>query len=112
MRPPGARGHRDVSLQEKAKEFGHSTAGDAATIASLAGVKTLYPEPFQRQVRGHRPAGRGGRDIFPKTYASEDLMVRAGQYDGIVSSKKLQDVRAGDDAHDQPLPRDEHRVGC
>lgn len=94
----------DVSLQEKAKEFGHSTARDAATIASLAGVRALYLNHFSGRYEDVALLVEEARLLFPNTYASEDLMSVQVNYDGTISSKKLQDVRAGNDAHDRALP--------
>ena len=94
----------DVSLQEKAKEFGHSTARDAATIASLAGVKTLYLNHFSGRYEDVGLLIDEARNIFPNTYASEDLMIVHVNYDGTVISKQLQDVRASNDPDDRPLP--------
>ncbi len=82
----------DISLHEKAKEFGHSTARDAATIASLAGVKALFLNHFSGRYDDISLLVDEARDIFPNTHASEDLMVLQVTHDGIVSSKKLQDV--------------------
>ncbi len=82
----------DVSLHEKAKEFGHSTARDAATIASLAGVKALFLNHFSGRYDDIGLLVDEARNIFPNTHASEDLMVLQVTHEGIVSSKKLQDV--------------------
>lgn len=94
----------DASLREKAQEFGHSTAMDAATIASLAGVKTLYLNHFSGRYEDVGLLVEEARNVFPNTFASEDLMVVQVNHDGTTSSKKLQDVRAGNDAHDRTLP--------
>jgi ribonuclease Z len=94
----------DISLHEKAKEFGHSTARDAATIASLAGVKALFLNHFSGRYEDVGPLVVEARDIFPNTYASEDLMIVQVNYDGIITSKKLQDVRASNDPDDRTLP--------
>jgi ribonuclease Z len=94
----------DVSLHEKAKEFGHSTARDAATIASLAGVKTLYLNHFSGRYEDVGLLVDEAREVFPNTFASEDLMIVQVNHDGTTSSKKLQDVRAGNDPHDRALP--------
>ncbi len=94
----------DVSLQEKAKEFGHSTARDAATIALLAGVKALYLNHFSGRYEDVGLLVDEARDIFPNTFASEDLMVLQVNYDGTVTSKQLQHVRAGYDPDDRALP--------
>jgi ribonuclease Z len=93
----------DVSLQDKAKEFGHSTARDAATIAALAGVKALYLNHFSGRYEDVGMLVDEAREIFPNTRASEDLMVVQVNYDGTITSKQLQDVRARDDADDRPL---------
>jgi ribonuclease Z len=93
----------DVSLQDKAKEFGHSTARDAATIAALAGVKALYLNHFSGRYEDVGMLVDEAREIFPNTWASEDLMVVQVNYDGTITSKQLQDVRARDDADDRPL---------
>jgi ribonuclease Z len=82
----------DISLQEKAKEFGHSTARDAATIASLARVKALFLNHFSGRYEDVGLLVEEARDIFPNTYASEDLMIVQVNYDGTVTSKKLQNV--------------------
>ena len=94
----------DMSLHEKASEFGHSTAMEAATVAMLAGVKTLYLNHFSGRYEDVNLLVEEARGIFPNTYASEDLMIVQVNRDGTVSSKKLQDVRAGNDADDRPLP--------
>jgi ribonuclease Z len=79
----------DASLQDKAKEFGHSTARDAATIASLAGVKALYLNHFSGRYDDVGLLVDEARDIFPNTYASEDLMVVQINHDGTFTSKQL-----------------------
>ena len=94
----------DVSLQEKATEFGHSTARDAATVASLSGVKTLYLNHFSGRYEDVNLLVEEAREIFPHTYASEDLMAVQVHHDGTVISKQLQDVRAGNDPDDRTLP--------
>jgi ribonuclease Z len=94
----------DASLREKAQEFGHSTAMDAATIASLAGVKTLYLNHFSGRYEDVGLLVEEARNVFPNTFASEDLMVVQVNHEGTTSSKQLQDVRAGNDAHDRTLP--------
>ena len=94
----------DASLHDKASEFGHSTAREAATVASLAGVKTLYLNHFSGRYEDVTLLVDEARDIFPNTYASEDLMSVQVHYDGTVISKKFQDVRAGNDPDDRTLP--------
>jgi ribonuclease Z len=94
----------DASLREKANEFGHSTAREAATIASLARVKTLYLNHFSGRYEDIAFLVDEARVIFPNTYASEDLMIVQVNHDDTASSKKLQDVRAGNDADDRTLP--------
>jgi ribonuclease Z len=93
----------DVSLQEKASEYGHSTAREAAIVASLAGIKTLYLNHFSGRYEDVNLLLEEARDIFPNTYASEDLMTVQVNYDGTVISKKFQDVRAGNDPDDRAL---------
>jgi ribonuclease Z len=94
----------DTSLQDKATEFGHSTARDAATIASRAGAKALYLNHFSGRYEDVRKLVEEAREVFPNTHASEDLMTVQINHDGSVISKQLQDVRAGNDPHDRPLP--------
>jgi ribonuclease Z len=94
----------DMSLQDKAKEFGHSTARDAATIALLAGVKALFLNHFSGRYEDVGPLVLEARDIFPNSFASEDLMIVRVDHDGTVTSKQLQNVRAGNDTDDRALP--------
>ena len=94
----------DMTLQEKAAEFGHSTAMGAATIASKAGVRTLYLNHFSGRYEDVGLLVEEAREIFPNTYASEILMIVQISNDGMISSKKLQDVRAGNDSDDRALP--------
>jgi ribonuclease Z len=94
----------DVSLQEKADEFGHSTAKGAATIASRAKVKTLYLNHFSGRYEDVGLLVDEAKDIFPNTHASEDLMTVLISNDGTVSSKKLQDIGTGNYTDDRTLP--------
>jgi ribonuclease Z len=82
----------DATLQEKAREFGHSTARDAATVASLAGVKALYLNHFSGRYEDVGQLVKEARDVFPNTFAAEDLMVVNVHHDGTVTSKQLQNV--------------------
>jgi ribonuclease Z len=79
----------DVSLQEKAKEFGHSTAWDAAYIASQSGVRWLFLNHFSGRYEDVGLLVKEAQELFPNTQASEDLMIVQVNYDGTVSSKKL-----------------------
>jgi ribonuclease Z len=79
----------DVSLQEKAKEFGHSTARDAASIASQAGVRRLFLNHFSGRYEDVSLLVKEAQELFPNTQASEDLMIVQVNYDGSISSKKL-----------------------
>ena len=94
----------DASLNEKTNEFGHSTAREAAIVAALAGVKTLYLNHFSGRYEDVDLLVKEARDVFPNTYASEDLMAVQVNHGGTVISKKLQDVRAGNDPDDRTLP--------
>jgi len=71
--------------------------------ANLAGAKALYLNHFSGRYEDVRVLVDEAREIFPNTRASEDLMVVHVNYDGTVTSKQLQDVRARDDADDRPL---------
>ena len=82
----------DESLKEKAHEFGHSTAHDAATVASKAGVRTLYLNHFSGRYEDVALLVSEARKVFPNTFASEDLMSVQVNYDSTVTSKKLQDI--------------------
>ncbi|MGY8989332.1 MAG: ribonuclease Z, partial [Flavobacteriales bacterium] len=59
-------------LSERAKETGHSTTFDAATIAKKAGVKNLLIGHFSQRYRNLDELLIEAKSIFPKTYLASD----------------------------------------
>jgi ribonuclease Z len=56
-----------------AKQTGHSTAQQAASIAKKAGVKKLLIGHYSNRYKDLEPLLREAKEIFPETYLAEDL---------------------------------------
>jgi ribonuclease Z len=61
-------------LADEAREFGHSTAAQAATIAREAGARRLLITHFSSRYPDATPLLEEARAIFPDTMLAEDLM--------------------------------------
>jgi len=61
-------------MEEKAIEYGHSTAGGAATVAMEAGVGILYLTHLSNRYEESSVMEREAQEIFPNTTVAEDLM--------------------------------------
>jgi ribonuclease Z len=61
-------------LADEAKEFGHSTAAQAARIAHEAGARRLLITHFSSRYPDATPLLEEARAIFPDTILAEDLM--------------------------------------
>lgn len=59
---------------EESHHFGHSTAIQAAEIAAEALAKRLLITHFSSRYTDIRPLVEEARQVFPETYAAEDLM--------------------------------------
>jgi len=64
----------DSSLKEKANEYGHSTARQAAEVALEAGVDRLYLTHISPRYRDAKPLENEARDVFPESYVAHDFM--------------------------------------
>lgn len=62
------------ALRSKADEFGHSTAKGAASVAAQAHAKILYLNHFSGRYEDVTELVAEAREVFPATYAAEDLM--------------------------------------
>jgi len=60
-------------LEDKAREFGHSTARDAAELAKRAGVASLYLVHISGRYEDPSPLLEEARGIFPSTIIPNDL---------------------------------------
>lgn len=60
-------------LREESQHFGHSTAAQAAEIARAAGAQRLLITHFSSRYADVRPLVEEAREIFPETFAAEDL---------------------------------------
>lgn len=56
-----------------AEEYRHMTAKQAATLAKEAGVETLILTHFSARYRDVEDLAKEAREIFPNTFAAEDL---------------------------------------
>jgi len=61
-------------MKEFAKEFGHMTAGQAATLAKKANVKKLIITHFSQRYKDTNVLLKEARKIFSNTIAARDLM--------------------------------------
>jgi len=64
----------DSSLEEKANEYGHSTARQAAEIALKAGAGRLYLTHISPRYRDAKPLENEAREVFPESYVAHDFM--------------------------------------
>lgn len=64
----------DSSLDQKANEYGHSTARQAAEIALKAGVDRLYLVHISPRYRDAKPLEKEAREVFPESYVTRDFM--------------------------------------
>ncbi len=64
----------DSSLKEKANEYGHSTARQAAEIALKAGVEKLYLTHISPRYRDAKPLEKEAREVFEQSYVAHDFM--------------------------------------
>jgi len=64
----------DSSLKEKASEFGHSTAEEAARLAREACVRHLYLNHISNRYEDVSVLQREAESIFPGARVAEDLM--------------------------------------
>lgn len=63
----------ESSLAEEAKEYGHTTAAEAAKIAKEAKVKNLYLYHISSRYDDSTVLLQEARRIFPNSYIAEDL---------------------------------------
>ncbi|HET8677473.1 MAG TPA: ribonuclease Z [Blastocatellia bacterium] len=61
-------------LAEEAREFGHSTARQAAEIAREAGAQRLLITHFSTRYPDPKPLLEEAREIFPETILADDLI--------------------------------------
>jgi ribonuclease Z len=64
----------DSSLSDKAREFGHSTAEEAAMLAKKAGVRLLYLNHISNRYDDVLEIQREAALVFPGVQVAEDLM--------------------------------------
>ena len=64
----------ESSMQEKADEYKHLTAKDAATIASQADVKKLVLTHFSQRYKTVEEIEEEAKTIFPNTVCAFDFM--------------------------------------
>ncbi|MGC9553991.1 MAG: ribonuclease Z [Thermoplasmatota archaeon] len=64
----------DSSLEDKANEYGHSTALQAAQIAREAEVERLYLTHISPRYADPRPLEREAQEIFPESYVAHDFL--------------------------------------
>lgn len=64
----------DSSMEERAKEYGHSTAMQAAIIAKMANVEKLYLTHISPRYKNAKLLEEEARQIFPNSYVANDFM--------------------------------------
>ncbi len=64
----------DSSLEDKANEYGHSTARQAAEIAKEANVEKLFLTHISPRYRDAKILEEEAREIFPNSFVAEDFM--------------------------------------
>ncbi len=64
----------DSSLEDKAKEYGHSTAKQAAMVAKEAGVEKLFLTHISPRYKNAKLLEEEAREVFPNSYAAYDFM--------------------------------------
>lgn len=64
----------DSSLQEKANEYGHSTARQAAEIAKKAEVENLFLTHISPRYRKTEILEKEAKEIFPNSMVAKDFM--------------------------------------
>ena len=64
----------ESSLEEKAREYGHSTARQAAEIAQKAEVGTLFLTHISPRYRDASVLEKEAQEIFPSSHAASDFM--------------------------------------
>lgn len=64
----------DATMKEKAEEYGHLTAKDAAMIAKKAKVKKLIITHFSQRYKDNKALEQEAKQVFPNTIAAHDFM--------------------------------------
>ncbi|RLF44723.1 MAG: ribonuclease Z [Thermoplasmata archaeon] len=64
----------DSSLEDKANEYGHSTARQAAEIAKEANVEKLFLTHISPRYRDAKILEEEAREVFPNSFVAEDFM--------------------------------------
>jgi len=64
----------ESKLEEKAEEYTHMTAKQAADLASRSGVEKLIITHFSARYADSRPLLEEAKTVFPNTLAAHDLM--------------------------------------
>jgi len=70
----------DSRIQQKANEYGHSTARQAAEIAQKAGVKKLFLVHISPRYKDGKLLEEDARNVFEESYVTHDFMVAEVRY--------------------------------
>ncbi len=70
----------DSSIEQKANEYGHSTAQQAAKIAKKAGVKKLFLIHISPRYKDGKLLEEDAKKVFGESYVTHDFMVAEVQY--------------------------------